>query len=413
MAIILGEKTIMLKAQEAAVITEYEDPAEKETEGKAPAKPKATKIKTSKKELAMMAKAASEFAKKLLAPDREENDKFPFGPFFTPVLNKAFEVEFFHILLPESCGGMGLGISALSVTLDQICQEDSSLGGIVFTTAAAQELMIQAGALRELERISAADSLESLLIGMPVFNNPSEIPTKVQAQKTGDRFMLSGHLEYVTLGGLAGHALVPASIAGSSRFSYFLVNLHDAGIQKSDPVLSLGFRACPSVDMTFNQVRGVLIGEEGKGADYFDAMASRLHVAAAAMALGVMKGSFKEALDYAKKRRQGGQEIIQWTAVKMMLATMAAQIAGAELMVERACKAVDSRDPRWESKSLAAAILIQGMAIGLTTDGIQALGGVGYMKDFGQEKRFRDAQHIQNLLGMVPMKKLAMIEPMI
>ncbi|MBU1169944.1 MAG: acyl-CoA dehydrogenase family protein [Proteobacteria bacterium] len=361
----------------------------------------------------MLAKAASEFAKKMLAPNREENDKYPFGPFFEDALEKAFGVDFFHIILPEDMNGMNQGMSALSVTLDNICQEDSSLGGILFTNAAAQELMIQAGSKAELERICSKETVRDFLIALPVFNNPSEVKHLAQAKKTGDAYTLSGSLEYMVLGDLAGQAIIPASIAGSTRYSYFLVDLKDKGISKSEPILSLGLHACPAVDLELNHVKATLIGQEGKGSDYFEKMADRLHVAAASMALGVMKGSFKEAFDYAKKREQGGHEIINWSEVKMILSNMAIKISNAEMIIEKACKAVDTLEAKWETRSRAAALHIQDMACDLTTDGIQLLGGVGYMKDFGQEKRFRDAKHIQALLGITPIKKITFIENMI
>ena len=64
---------------------------------------------------------------------------------------------------------------------------------------------------------------------------------------------------------------------------------------------------------------------------------------------------------------------------------------------------------QWQTRSRAAALLIQEMACEVTTDGIQVLGGAGYMKDFGQEKRFRDAKHIQALLGIAPLKKITLL----
>ncbi len=368
---------------------------------------------STKKELGLLAKAASEFAKKQLAPDREANDQYPFGPFFGSVLQKAFEVDFFHVLLPESMNGMNQGMSALSVVLESICQEDSSLGGIIFTTTAAQELILAAGSYSQLETISKAETISDFLIALPVFNNPSEVKHMVQYKKSGDDYVLSGNLDYVVLGGLAGHALIPANSPGSTKYAYFLVDLHQNGITKSEPVLSLGLHACPAVDIAMNNVKGVLIGEEHKGSECFQRMSDRMHAASASMSLGIMKGSFREALDYARKREQGGQTIINWSEVKMLLSNMAIKIANAEMILESACKSIDLKESRWEARSRAAALHIQDMASELTTDGIQVLGGVGYMKDFGQEKRFRDAKQVQSLLGITPVKKISFIENMI
>ena len=93
----------------------------------------------------------------------------------------------------------------------------------------------------------------------------------------------------------------------------------------------------------------------------------------------------------------------------MILAEFALKIQMAELAVAASAQAVDAGAKGWRQAALAAAVQVGAMACETTSDGIQVMGGVGYMKDFGQEKRFRDARHIQALLGMVQMKKLRFI----
>ncbi len=367
----------------------------------------------SDKEIAMMARASGEFARKQLAPNREENDKYPFGPLFTNVVEKAFELDFFHILLPEEMGGINQGITALSAVIENICREDSSLGGIIFTVAAAQQILLLAGNGQTLKAICTGESMRDFLIALPVFNNPSEVGHLADARRTNNGFALSGALEYLVLGDMAGQALIPARITDGSGFSYFLVDLDDKGVHRSAPVLSLGLHGCPAVDVTFNDVHGVLIGEQGKGDVYFEKMADRMHAAAAAMSVGIMKGAFQEAVDYAKKRKQGGRKIINWSELKMMLANMALKISNAEMILAQANQAADAREPKWEQRTRAAALHIQELACDVTTDGIQVMGGVGYMKDFGQEKRFRDARHLQALLGIAPVKKIKFVESLI
>ena len=371
-------------------------------------------IANNNKELKLLGKAATEFARKELAPGREENDKFPFGPFFDSVLEKAYSLDFFHAILPENYGGIGQGISALCIVLENICREDSSLGGIILTTCAAHEILLAAGSDELLKKLTEKkEQVNDFLMAVPVFTDPSDILSSVKAENKGEHYLLSGLQEYLVLGGMAGHALIPATIAGSDGFSFFLVNLKEEGIETSKPVYSLGLHACPAVDVSFKNVPANLVGKAGEGKLYFDRMTARLSVASAAMALGMMKGSFKEALGYAQKRSQGGREIFNWSEVRMMLASMAIDMKNAELTVSRACQALDGNEPGWDTVSIAAAIKIQEMACNLTTDGIQVMGGAGYMKDFGQEKRFRDAKHIQALFGMTPRKKLKYFESII
>jgi len=111
------------------------------------------------------------------------------------------------------------------------------MGGIIFTHAAAQELMLAAGAEDLLKQtVSDKADIKDALIAFPVFNNPSEIENMASVEKKSDTYILSGKVEYVVLAGIAAHALIPGKIAGQSGYSFFLVNLSDSGIQKSPPV---------------------------------------------------------------------------------------------------------------------------------------------------------------------------------
>ena len=98
----------------------------------------------------------------------------------------------------------------------------------------------------------------------------------------------------------------------------------------------------PAVDITLNGVKAKLIGEEGKGRVCFEKASRLMHAAAAAMNAGIMKGSFNEALAYAKERFQGGCEIINWSEVSMMLANMAIKANVADMCVAQACQAIEA-----------------------------------------------------------------------
>jgi len=97
----------------------------------------------------------------------------------------------------------------------------------------------------------------------------------------------------------------------------------------------------------------------------------------------------------------------------MLLAGMAIKAKVADLLVECAANAVDHEEPGWHLASRAAALQVQEMATVATTDGIQLLGGYGYMKDYGQEKRFRDAKQIQSLMGITPLRRLGYVQRVI
>jgi alkylation response protein AidB-like acyl-CoA dehydrogenase len=353
---------------------------------------------------------ARHFAGKELASDRDAHDRYPFGPFFHEVIEKAHGVGMFSLTMPEESGGIGQGMHALCVMLDQISQVDASLAGIVFTNAMAQEVLSAAGHKDLLsDIISSAENAGAILTAFPSFCNPSETMPEVEAVKTSGGYLLSGSIEHVVLGSLAARALIPAPIRGQDGYSFFVVDLPAQGVSRSEAVFTLGLHACPAVDLTLEKVPGLCAGREGEGAQCFSRATDRMHVAAAAMALGIMKGSFKEAFAYSRERFQGGWEIINWSALRMMLADMAVQVKIGQMVLDQAAAAVDLQGQDWTLCSRAAALHLGELACTLTTDGIQILGGNGYMKDYGQEKRFRDAKQVQSLLGMVPLRKLAFV----
>lgn len=141
------------------------------------------------KELRLLAKAAHEFSKKLLGPASATSDQYPFGTFPEELLEKAYELDFFHILLPESLGGMEMGITALCNLLEPICRVDASLGGIIFTSTFAYDLILQAAGLEYVARLLPPDEkVKGFLMAAPVFGNPSDIRPDVEA-----RLPASGH----------------------------------------------------------------------------------------------------------------------------------------------------------------------------------------------------------------------------
>jgi alkylation response protein AidB-like acyl-CoA dehydrogenase len=232
----------------------------------------------------------------------------------------------------------------------------------------------------------------------------------VNAAKEGNSYQLSGSADYVVMGGFAGQALIPATVQDGKGFTWFLVNLTDSTVGKSAPIMSHGLHACPAVDIELRKTPGRLVGEIGQGAACFEKPAAAMQLVAASMSCGIMKGSFNEAMGYCRQRNQGGKKLKDWSEMQMMLANMAIQMQVADMLVSRACQAMKNEEKNWTVKVQAAAIHVLSTATTLATDGIQAMGGVGYMKDFGQEKRFRDAGQIQAFLGNFPMKKIRLIK---
>lgn len=366
-------------------------------------------ITTTDETLAEFEHAAQTFATKELAGRVEANDRHPFAPLFDSTVERAWESGFFSVMLPEAMGGIDAGIGVLCTLLDRISQVDASLAGMMLTTALAQRITLAAGA-----QLPEASDARHTLIACPAYIDPAREAELPRARLEGAHATLSGELRYLTLGGIAATALVPARVQGEPGYQWFLVALDgSAGARCSEPVVSLGLHACPSVDVTFDAAAATPLGAPGSGATHFSAAAREVRLGAAAIAAGLLKGSLAEALAYARERSQGGRRIVDWSEVRMMLANMAVQARVADLCLTQACAAVAAGAPDADELAAAATLHIQQQACEIVNDGVQLLGGNGYMKDYGQEKRYRDARHVQSLFGAAPLRKLDLARALI
>ena len=292
-----------------------------------------------------------------------------------------------------------------------LCLEDSSLGAIILTTVVAYETLLAAKNETLLKEFTLNQrSSKSFLIGFPLFSHPSEIETQVVATQTADGYCLSGSLNYLGLAGLADKALIPALVEREAGFTYFLVDLTQAGVAVSKPVRGLGISACPISDIRLENVLAIQCCALNAGKEIYNEVSSKLSVALAAMQTGIMKGSFRDALDYSYNRRQGGRNIIHWSEIKKILSRMAINIQLAEMLVKQCCISMETAAKTWRADAIAASIRISEMANEVVSDGIQVMGGVGYMKDFHQERRFRDTRHLMSAFGIQQLKKLRFLE---
>ncbi|HPR04597.1 MAG TPA: acyl-CoA dehydrogenase family protein [Deltaproteobacteria bacterium] len=370
------------------------------------------------KDLKPFEELITKFNKEELKPHVEEHDRYPFGNLDTNVIEEGFQkiydLGFMGIMMPEKYAGIGQGISALCMMLGHAAEVDASYALIIFTSAMSQQIILNAKADGIAEKIyPVAQSAREYLIAFPSFTDPGQAAILPQASFDRKGYTLTGKLDYLVLGNFSRWAVVPARTAGSKGYSFFLVDLSDKGVTKSGPIFSLGLHACPIIDISLEGVSAQIIGEEGEGETCFETTSHIMHVAAAAINAGIMRGSLKEAIEYTREREQGGRPVINWSEVRMVLANMAIKSKAAELCVTQTCKAIDENLKDWSQISIASTLHVHELACDLVNDGVQILGGNGYMKDYGQEKRYRDARQVQALLGLVHLKKLALIKEII
>ncbi|MDT8273866.1 MAG: acyl-CoA dehydrogenase family protein [Desulfomonilia bacterium] len=356
---------------------------------------------------------ARSFARKELL-DHVHEHEYPYFRTVSGIVETAREAGLFSINLPLDWGGTGLRAPALAGIMKEISTVDAGMAAMLFTHAAALELIAVAADTAE-DRCRTICQLVSEPDTIPLAYQSYTAPEEMELPDVSGEStcLMSGKLPLLALGGMARYAVSAGARQKDGEFSYYLIDLSGDGIPKSDSILTMGFQACQAVDVTLNNVPALLIGAEGNGQSYFRKMQSRMSLPASAISLGIMEGSFKEALAYSGQRWQGNRTIVEWSAVRMKLAEMAVQIDVARSCLSGISSAFDAASTEGTGSAVAAAIHISDMACMVASEGVQVLGGNGYMKDYGQEKRMRDARQARSLLGMNGLKKMNYIERII
>ncbi len=227
---------------------------------------------------------------------------------------------------------------------------------------------------------------------------------RTSAVRDGDHYVLSGQKRFITLGGVAHLYVVFATVdplRGHEGITAFIVEADRPGVSAGNKERKMGMRASHTGDVILENVRVPVenrIGEEGQG--FFVAMKSFEHTrpVVAACAVGVARAAYEYAMDYARERVQFGKPILAKQAIRFMLADMATQIEAARLLVWRAAWLADQQLPCNVPASMAKAYAAD-MAMQVTTDAVQIMGGYGYMREYPVEKWMRDAKILQIVEG--------------
>jgi alkylation response protein AidB-like acyl-CoA dehydrogenase len=160
----------------------------------------------------------------------------------------------------------------------------------------------------------------------------------------------------------------------------------------------MGIRASKTTELIFNEAKVPkenLLGKKGMGFIITMKTFDQTRPGVGAQAVGLAQGAFDEALEYTKHRRQFGKTISQFQAIQFMLADMATQIEAARALVYATARLVDAGTREISKESAMAKLFASDMAMRVTTDAVQLLGGYGYMKEYPVEKFMRDAKITQ------------------
>jgi len=237
---------------------------------------------------------------------------------------------------------------------------------------------------------------------------------KTKATKDGNDWIISGSKKWISNAGFSDFYTVLAQTdpaLGAKGITAFLVEKSDDGVSFGAHEKKMGFRGSPTREVYFDNVRipdDRRLGEIGTGFALAMKTLDHTRITIAAQALGIAQGAFEVAEKYAHERKQFGKEIFDFQGVQFMLADMAMNIAAARQLTYAAAVKSERSESDLTFFSAAAKCFATDVAMTVTTDAVQVLGGYGYVSDYPVERMMRDAKLTQIYEGTNQVQRVVM-----
>jgi len=237
---------------------------------------------------------------------------------------------------------------------------------------------------------------------------------KTKAEKTSTGWLLNGSKKWISNAGVSEFYTVIAQTdpsKGSKGITAFIVEKSDPGISFGAPEKKMGFRGSPTREVYFDNVEisdDRRIGDIGKGFSIAMDTLDHTRITIAAQALGIAQGALDAAEKYSHERKQFGKEIFEFQAIQFILADMAMNIEAARQLTYAAAAKSERNDKDLKFFSASSKAFASDVAMKVTTDAVQVLGGYGYVSDYPVERMMRDAKLTQIYEGTNQVQRIVM-----
>jgi len=350
----------------------------------------------------MIVDIARQITDEKIIPVRAELDEK--NEFATSIMQDIAKADLFGLFVPEEYGGFGGGCFEIALALEQLAR--GCVG--VATSYAASALgifpVLFSGSKEMKEKYlpDIATGSRWAAFGLTEAGAGSDAGgIKTTAVLDGDEWVLNGTKQWITNGGESQIYTIVAltdPTKGARGASIFVVEDGDPGFSYGKKEDKMGIRSSATRELILKDCRipaDRIVGRKGTG---FITVMKTLDVSRpgiASLGLGLGQAALDEAVPYAKQRIQFGKPIISFQAVQHMLADMAMQLEAARALVYAAAKHIDAHPKKMSKASSMCKVFATDMAMKVTTDAVQVLGGYGYMKEYPVEKMMRDAKILQ------------------
>jgi len=320
--------------------------------------------------------------------------------------------------IPEQYEGVGADALATCLVIEEVARGCASsslipavnkLGTMPLLLGASDELKA-----RYLPPVARGEAMFSY--GLSEREAGSDTASmRCRARQDGDGFVLDGQKSWITNAGISAYytvlAVTDPDAPRGRGVTAFVVERDDEGLSFGEPEHKLGIKGSPTRELHFDRCRipaDRMVGSRGEGLKLALRTLDHTRVTIGAQAVGIAQGALDAATAYVKERRQFGKAIAEFQGIQFMLADMAMTLEAARQLVYVAAAKSERDDPDLPFFGAAAKCYASDVAMRVTTDAVQLLGGAGYVKDFPLERMMRDAKITQIYEGTNQIQRLVM-----
>ena len=342
---------------------------------------------------------AREFAEKDIAPiatEIDQNDEVP-----QHIYDTMAEMGFYGLKIPEEYGGQGLDTRSYVCVMEEICKKSIACALLVSSAnslSTAPLLLVGSEEMKQKYVPGIASGKEFMAFGLTEPGAGSDAGSMTtRAVEDGDSYILNGRKTFITGAHIAKNSVIFAKTdpdKGSRGITCFIVDMSLPGVSVGKHEEKMGQRGVGVCDIVLEDVRvpkSEILGELNKGFSTAMKTLSIGRVGVATQSIGIAQGAIDEAVKFIKERKQFGQFLSEFQALRFMVADMETSLNAARLLVYNTAYKMDTGEDVTKDAAMAK-LFASEMAVDVVGKALQLHGGYGYVKDYSIERLWRDVR---------------------
>lgn len=360
---------------------------------------------------------ARKFARERILPIVEHDEETE--TFRRELILSLGELGLTGIPTSDSFGGAGLGYQEYTGAIEELAAASGAYAVSVAVSGLPQVILDTFGTVDQkqkyIPKLASGEWIGSFALS-EAGSGSDAASLRTQATLNGDHYLLNGTKLWITQADTADVFIAMARTGGpgSRGVSAFILDRSMSGIKMGKREKKMGMSISHTMEVLFENVKVPVanrIGNEGEGMKVAFTALDSGRITIAATALGIARAAIETAIHHANIREQFGKPILDFQGVGFLLADMLNDYQSAKLITQRAAYLKDQGKP-FSIAAAQAKVVATDMAMKVTTDAVQVLGGSGYTREFPVERHMREAKVLQIVEGTNQIQRLVISRAM-